>query len=102
MSAGVKTAISIWAVPALSTVPIGGAYSNVPGTFAVGLNWLVPSGVPYRMGIGLVQAMVGVAFNTSIETVALAVVYLLVSVGVNATESGCAAPGRNSVPAGGE
>ena len=46
VSSGVNLALSDWPLPALSTDPSAGLYSNTPGTFAAALNCTWPSAVP--------------------------------------------------------
>src|SRR5882672_3495263 len=53
------------------------------------------------MFAGAVQTIVGAAFPTVIATVAVAVVKLAASVGVNVADSTCAAPALRTVPAAG-
>src|SRR5882762_9599746 len=63
MSLGVKVAMSFWPLPAFRTVPAGGAYANVPGTFAVAFSCVPLSGVPYTSGAGLLQLITGLIFD---------------------------------------
>ena len=53
------------------------------------------------MFAGFDQVIVGVAFSTLILTVAVAAVEFTVSVGVKVTDSVCAEPAFNTVPAAG-
>src|SRR2546423_15702350 len=54
------------------------------------------------MSAGAVHVTVGVPLVTVIDTFAAAVVYVVESVGVNDTDSGCPAPLPSTVPAAGE
>ena len=67
VSVGVKTTPSDWCWPGGSTVPAAGVYVKVPGTFAVALSWVAPSGVPSMTSAGLAQVMTGVAGSTSMS-----------------------------------
>jgi hypothetical protein len=58
ISVGVKVTESV-CVPALSTVPATGVYAKVPPTLAVALNCVPLRAVPYVMGAGVLQAIVG-------------------------------------------
>src|SRR5262245_42468017 len=58
-SSGVNVTDSV-CVPASSTVPAGGEYTNVPGKFAVACNCAAPMGVAYVMASGCGQVIVGV------------------------------------------
>ena len=71
VSAGVKTADSVWPAPAFSTVPIAGVYANVPDTLAAAFSCAPPSAVPNVIPAGGVQVIAGVALATSIVTVAV-------------------------------
>src|SRR5467141_1573134 len=100
-SVGVNVADRTCAAPALRTVPAAGVYTNVPDTFAVAFNCVAPSGVPNVIAAGALHVIVGVAFPTAIATLAVAVVKLAASVGVNVADRTCAAPALRTVPAGG-
>jgi len=102
-SVGVNVADSTCAAPALRTVPAAGVYTNVPGTLAVAFNCVAPSGVLNVIASGALHVIVGAAFPTAIATVAVAVVKLAASVGVNVADRTCAAPAPalRTVPAAG-
>jgi hypothetical protein len=51
-------------MPAGSTVPAGGVYTNVPGVFALAFSCVALSAVPVPMLVGAGQVMVGVAWFT--------------------------------------
>src|SRR5262245_59145347 len=97
-SVGVKVADNVWPAPAFSTVPAIGLQTNVPGVFAVAFSCVAPSAVPKVMSAGVAHVITGVAFTTLIVTVLVAVVKFAASVGVNVTDSVCAAPAFKTVP----
>jgi hypothetical protein len=59
VSEGVNTAVIVW-FPGDSTVPAVGEYVNVPCTLACASNCTLPSAVPYAIGAGGDQVIVGV------------------------------------------
>ena len=73
----------------------------MPAVLAVAFNCVAPSTVPNTMVAGFDHVIVGVAFSTLIATVAVAVVKVTVSVGVNSTDSVWLAPAFSTVPAAG-
>ena len=68
---------------------------------AVAFNWTAPSGVPWRMGAGDGQVIVGVAWSTDSCTLAVAVVKFTASAGVKSATSEWL-PAPRIVPAGWE
>jgi hypothetical protein len=74
----------------VGTTPGPGKYSNVPGIDVLALSCLVLSDVPYEIRSGFDHKMAGFVFGTTTsETVANAVVYFSLSVGVKVTERVC-------------
>jgi hypothetical protein len=88
VSVGVNVTLSVCAPVALSTVPAAGVYANVPSTFAVAFNCAAPSVSPTAAAAGVAHVITGVSLVTVIVTFSVAVLYVLVSVGVNVTLSG--------------
>ena len=60
---------------------------KLPATFAVAFNCVALNAVPEEISAGFAQVMIGVAFRTVIATVAVALLYAVVSVGVKVTDS---------------
>jgi hypothetical protein len=69
--------------PAVITVPVAGLYTNTPGIEVVAFNSAELSAVPGGIETGFGHTITGVPFVTTRFTVAVAVVYAFVSVGVN-------------------
>ena len=62
VSAGVNVVVSV-CVPAASTVPAGGEYTNVPGTFAVASSCAEVSGAGFLIGAGCGQVITAVGLE---------------------------------------
>ena len=63
---GVNVTKSVW-VPAVSTVPAGGLYTNVPATLAVASNCVELRAVELVIAAGAAHVMVGVVAGGVVE-----------------------------------
>src|SRR3954469_6303884 len=100
-SVGVNVTESVCAAPAFRTAPAAGVYTRVAAVAELAFSCVAPSAVPNVMSAGAGQVMTGVRFSTVMLTVLVAVVKFAASVGVNVTESVCAAPAFRTAPAAG-
>ena len=66
VSFGVKVTDNVWPVPAASSVPLAGEYTNVPATptGAVAFNCVALSAVPTVIAAGVGQVITGVVIVT--------------------------------------
>ena len=82
MSFGVNVTVSDCAVPAGSTVPAAGAYTNVPATSAVAFNCAPPSGVLKTIAAGIGHVICGASFGVMV-TVLIEIAAITPPVGFN-------------------
>jgi hypothetical protein len=95
-SVGVKVTVNGCAEPTGSTVPDGGVYTKLPGTFAVAFSCDGPSAVPYTMSAGLGHVTTGRCWSLT-GTISIAAKFQMWSMGA-VSLSVTAVPAAATVP----